>query len=312
MKILIVGAGMIGVTYGWALSEAGQDVTHFVRSGRKEQLKEGVTLDLIDDRKRHPKTNMAKYALKCVENILPSDHYELIILPLHFYQVEAALQTLIPVSGDAIFLDLGSNWNGTETIEKLIPKERYLLGFPYGGGTIENGTYVTYLGPKVYVGEVNGVPTEKLERVKSFFTQADIQTDVSDNILHLLWTSHVGAVAFSAGIVRSQGVIPFLHDKAAMTQSYYVVKELYELCRLRGVDPYRYMDQAFLFKLPLWLFMPVLRMFCTYNAGVVRVFSHIAEPERDARELYIAMLNTAQELKFDLPRTKATESYLMQ
>lgn len=311
MKTLIVGAGIIGVTYGWALSEAGHDVTHFVRSGRKEQLKEGVTLDLIDDRKRHPKTNRSKYVLKCVESILPDDHYELIILPLHFHQVEAALQILVPLSGDAIFLDLGSNWNGVEAMEKRIPRERYLLGFPYGGGTIVNGSYVTYLGPKIYVGRVDGMHTEKLERVKSFFAQADIQIDVPDNILHLLWTSHVGAVAFSAGIVRSQGVIPFLHDKAAMIQSYYVVKELYELCRLRGVDPYRYVDQAFLFKIPVWLFMPVLRMFCTYNAGVVRVFNHIARPERDARELYIAMLKTAQELKFDLPRTKATESYLM-
>jgi len=311
MKTLIVGAGLIGVTYGWALSEAGYDVTHFVKSGRREQLKEGVKLDLIDDRKRHPKTNLANYALKCVESITPDDHYELIILPLHFHQVEAALQTLVPVSGDAIFLDLGSNWNGTEGIEKLVPSERFLLGFPYGGGTLENGTYVTYLGPKVYLGNVDGTHTEKLERVKSFFAQADIPTDVPDNILHLLWTSHVGAVAFSAGIVRSQGVTPFLHDKAALRQCYSVVKELYELCRLRGVDPYRYMDQSFLFKLPVWLFMPVLRLFCTYNAGVVRVFNHIAGPEKDARELYKAILKTAQELKLDLPRTKATESYLM-
>jgi ketopantoate reductase len=310
MKTLNVGAGMIGVTYGWALSEAGHDVTHFVRSGRKEQLKEAVALDLIDDRKRHPKTSITKYALKCVESILPDDHYELIILPLHFYQVETAFETLVPASGDGIFLDLGSNWNGTEAIEKLIPRERYLLGFPYGGGTIENSTYVTYLGPKVYVGKVDGAHTGGLERVKSFFAQADIQTDVSDNILHLLWTSHVGAVAFSAGIVRSQGVTPFLHDRAALRQCYFVVKELYTLCRLRGVDPYRYVDQAFLFKIPVWLFMPVLRLFCTYNAGVVRVFNHISLPERDARELYIAMLKTAQELKFDLPRTKAIESYL--
>jgi len=311
MKTLIVGAAVIGTLYGWALSEAGHDVTHFVRSDRKEQLRDGVTLDMIDDRKRHKKTNTAKYALKCIESITPDEHYELIILPIHFYQVEAALQVLIPVSGDAIFLMLGSNWNGTERIEKLVPRERFLLGFPYGGGTLENDVCVTNLGAKVYVGEVDGAHTEKLERLKSFFAQADIQTDMSDNILHLLWTSHVGAVAFSAGIVRSHGITQFLHNKAALTQSYYVVKELYELCRLRGVDPYRYMDQSFLFKIPVWLFMPVLRLFCTYNAGVIRIFSHIAEPERDARELYKAMLKTAQELNMDLPRTRAVESYLL-
>jgi ketopantoate reductase len=311
MKTLIVGAGVIGVTYGWALSEAGHDVTHFVRPDRKKQLQDGVTLDVIDDRKRHKKTNTAKYALKCVESITPDDHYELIILPIHFYQVEAALQALIPGSGEAIFLDFGSNWNGIQGIEKYIPGERYLLGFPYGGGTREAGKYVVYLGPKIYLGEVNGMHTEKLQRVKSFFAQADIQADVPDNILHLLWTSHSGAVGMSAGIAQSKGVAAFLRDRALMAQSYEIVRELFELCRLRGADPYRYIDAAFLYKIPVWLHVPVLRLFCSYNPGITRILAHVAEPERDARELYKAMLKTAQELKLDLPNTKAVEPYLL-
>jgi len=146
--------------------------------------------------------------------------------------------------------------------------------------------------------------------VKSLFAKADIQTDVPDNILHLLWTSHSTAVGLGAGLAKSRGVTPFLHDKTSMTQGYYVVKELFELCRLRGVDPYKYPDQAFLFKMPVWLFMVVLRLFCSYNAGVPRVLAHVAEPAYDARELYVAMMKTAQELKFDMPRTKAVGVYL--
>jgi 2-dehydropantoate 2-reductase len=34
MKTLIIGTGIIGVLYGWALSQAGEDVTHFVRKGK--------------------------------------------------------------------------------------------------------------------------------------------------------------------------------------------------------------------------------------------------------------------------------------
>jgi 2-dehydropantoate 2-reductase len=54
MKTLIVGAGIIGTVYGWALSEAGIDVTHFVRPGRKQLLQDGVALDVLDERKGHP------------------------------------------------------------------------------------------------------------------------------------------------------------------------------------------------------------------------------------------------------------------
>jgi 2-dehydropantoate 2-reductase len=34
MKILIVGAGIIGSIYGWALANVGHSVTHFVRRGK--------------------------------------------------------------------------------------------------------------------------------------------------------------------------------------------------------------------------------------------------------------------------------------
>jgi 2-dehydropantoate 2-reductase len=55
MKTLIVGTGIIGVIYGWALSQADMDVTHFVRKGKKDRFKDGVKLDVLDERKGHPK-----------------------------------------------------------------------------------------------------------------------------------------------------------------------------------------------------------------------------------------------------------------
>jgi ketopantoate reductase len=38
MKISIVGTGIIGVIYGWALHQAGADVTHFVRPVKADQF----------------------------------------------------------------------------------------------------------------------------------------------------------------------------------------------------------------------------------------------------------------------------------
>jgi 2-dehydropantoate 2-reductase len=110
MKTLIVGTGIIGVIYGWALSQSGIDVTHFVRKGRKEQFKDAITLDLLDERKGHPKYNATKHTLKCVEEILPSDGYELIIVPTSMHQTEDVLKTLTPVSGNTVFLILSGNW----------------------------------------------------------------------------------------------------------------------------------------------------------------------------------------------------------
>jgi ketopantoate reductase len=52
MKVLIVGRGVVGTIYGWALSNAGIDVTHVVR---REALPATDTLDVPDLRAGHPK-----------------------------------------------------------------------------------------------------------------------------------------------------------------------------------------------------------------------------------------------------------------
>jgi len=38
MKILVFGAGVIGISYAWQLSLAGHDVALLVRPGRKQEL----------------------------------------------------------------------------------------------------------------------------------------------------------------------------------------------------------------------------------------------------------------------------------
>jgi 2-dehydropantoate 2-reductase len=141
MKTLVVGTGIIGTTWGWALSNAGINVTHLVRPGNKDRYKDGVTLDLLEGRKGHKKKNVVKYELKCVETISASDPYDLIIVSVNFNKIDAVLDQLVPLSGDALFLIFGANWFGVNPIEKHLPKERYLLGFPRGGGTQQDGMH---------------------------------------------------------------------------------------------------------------------------------------------------------------------------
>lgn len=68
----------------------------FVRSGRASQFPEGVTLDLLDERKGYPPKSIQRYPIHCVDSISPADGYELIIVPTNGQQVEAALRELAP------------------------------------------------------------------------------------------------------------------------------------------------------------------------------------------------------------------------
>jgi 2-dehydropantoate 2-reductase len=50
MRVLVVGAGIIGSIYGWALAESGHHIVHLVRSGKASALRDGLTLDMLDRR----------------------------------------------------------------------------------------------------------------------------------------------------------------------------------------------------------------------------------------------------------------------
>jgi ketopantoate reductase len=311
VKTLIVGTGIIGVIYGWALHQAGVDVTHFVRSGKKEQFLGGVTLDLLDERKGYPPKSTPHYPIRCVDSLKSSDGYELIIVATNGYQVEDALRMLAPHSGSAIFLILSGNWDGTAAIDAILPRERYLLGYPDGGGTIRDGLYWTNLGPEIHLGLLDGQSAECLEQVKTVFARAHIQADVPEDILHWLWVHNAGVIGFAAGFARYANVRQYLADRDLVHQSIRATRELYALCRLRGVDVGKYPETGFI-DLPIWLVALLLGWNFRRNESMQRYTTHAASVGslRETKFFYDSILKTAGEMALAVPSLKALGAYL--
>ena len=312
MKTLIVGSGVIGVIYGWALSQAGEDVTHLVRQGRKDQFKDGINLDLLDERKGHTKYNIAKYAIKCVEEVSPSDGYELIIVPTSMHQTESALQELVPVSGQAIFLVLSGNWDGTDSIDRLLPRERYLIGYADAGGTIRSdGVYWTNLGAEIHLGEVDGKPSSKLDKVKTLFVHADMKPDIQENIVHWIWQHVAGTVGYAAGFAKHREMAPYLEDKALLRQCTLATLELFKLCQLRGVDLKKFPEASFA-SFPAWLITLLVRWNIKRQESAQRYTAHAGSENslQETRAYLDKMVKTADELGFEMPNLRMLGVYL--
>jgi ketopantoate reductase len=120
MKTLIIGAGIIGSIYGWALSEGGHDVTHFVRKGKAAQFANGMQIDMLENRKGK-KNFIGEYAIKVTETLSPSDGYEAVIVPTKPYQLVGVLEQIVSLTGEADYLLLTQNWNGTAEIDAVLP-----------------------------------------------------------------------------------------------------------------------------------------------------------------------------------------------
>ena len=312
MKTLIIGTGVIGTIYGWALAEANIDVTHYVRPGKKGNLQQGVDLDLLDERKGHLANNQTHYNLHCVEEVRPNDGYELVIVPVNAQQLIEALHTLIPCVGDiATFLILSSNWEGTTEIDALLPRQRYLLGYADGGGTVRNGAYWTNLGAEIHLGVLEGQSAEKLAQVKALFEKADMKPDVQPNILHWLWVHNASAVGFAAGFAKYCKVKPFLRDGDLMKTCVQATSELVHLCEKRGVNIKDYPDVSFV-DWPSWLVVAIMRWLYSTNKSMQRYTAHAASTGslQETRMHFFAMQRTASDLGMSVSALQSLEVFL--
>jgi 2-dehydropantoate 2-reductase len=311
MKTLVVGTGVIGTIYGWALTEAGVDVTHLVRQGKASQIPDRLRLDVLDERKDHEKEHLTEYAPKVVEELTPADGYELVMVPTNGHQVEAALASVVPRAGEALFLVFTSNWNGTDAIDRLLPRDRYLLGYADGGGTIRDGLYWTNLGAEVHLGAVEGGSPDALRRVRSLFERADMRPDVQDDILHWLWVHNASTVGFEAGFAKYGDNRRTLKDRALMTTCIEATRELLGLCERRGVNLKRYPEVSFR-RWPNRAVIAFMRVLYRTNKSMQRFTAHAASPGaiREAKENFDAMMRTAEELHVELPALRSLGGYL--
>lgn len=287
------------------------EITHYVRPGKKEQYRQGVDLDLLDERKGHLTNNQAHYNLRCVEEVHPADGYELVIVPVNAHQLTEALQTLVPCFGkDTTFLIITSNWEGTAAIDGLLPHQRYLMGYADGGGTVRNGAYWTNLGAEIHLGAIEGQSREKLAQVKALFEKADMKPDVQPNILHWLWVHNASVVGFAVGFAKYGEVKPFLRDGALMKTCVQATSELVHLCVKRGVDLKQYPDVSFV-DWPTWLVVAMMRWMWSTNKSMQRYTAHAASASsmQETRMHYDAMRCTASELGMQAPALQSLEVY---
>jgi 2-dehydropantoate 2-reductase len=103
MKILMVGMGVIGTIYGWAFSEAGIDITHIVRKGKKTKFEDGIAIDVYDLREGHPESQNTLYQPEVIEELSPEDGFELIIVATKHYQAIEAVRELKDIIPSATF-----------------------------------------------------------------------------------------------------------------------------------------------------------------------------------------------------------------
>lgn len=310
MNVLIVGTGVIGTIYGWALKEAGVKVTHLVRSGKPDLVSNGAKIDILDERKGFKKYNQTKYDITITESLEEHSTYDLVIVPTNWYQTEPALKAIAPKCPDSFFYILTSNWTGTEMFDSILSKNRYILGYPDGGGTIKKGVYWTNIGPEIHIAKPEPDNEKGFELVREVFLKASITPDIQENILYWLWVHNAGSTAISLAFQKYKNVEKYLTDKKLLKHSFLATRECLDLCEKRGAYSKKFPEIS-AFRWPMWLLIPMFRYNFRHNESMKRYTAHgESMPVEDIACNYYDILKTAKELNFEMPYYQELESIL--
>ena len=201
MKICFLGAGALGSSIGGALTEAGLDVylidqwaehvNEMNINGLK--VKEGSTERIIK----------VKAKTDCT-GIGPAD---LVIVLVKSFHTKEAIEKASPIIGEnTLVMSLQNGLGNEEVLAEVLGKERLIGGKTYVGGVLlKPGQVVSGVKGKVtYIGELDGSNTERINCVAEVLNKAGLLTNVSTNIVGMIWDKLLINVATGAlsGITR--------------------------------------------------------------------------------------------------------------
>ena len=305
MRVLIVGRGVVGTIYGWALSKAGIDVTHVVR---KEGLPATDTLDLLDLRSGYPKHTRATYAPKTVRRINRSDNFDIVIVATKHYQAVQAIQQYQPDASRATILLFTANWDGTEDIDRILARSSALWGYAKAtGGVDAKGILVATVDPAVRRGMLEGSDPDRFSAVAELFQSAGFTLDVKPNIVEWLWVHHAinaGGIGFC---LWAGGIAEATRNLRTLRLGVWAVREALGVVAARGVNPGSYPEARSVLNTPVWLACLAAAWGIRFTEKGRRLVqaSHFANSAEEMKRFYFDVLNTGESLGVAMPHLSA-------
>ena len=194
MKVLVIGAGVLGSLYAGRFQASGHEVVLLARGERLEQIR-SQGLNLVD----HKSGSSSVTMIQVVDRISQNENFELAIVFVRKNQLHDLIPTMASSKNIPNILFLVNNVSGIEEYCQAIGKERVLLGFPGAGGYRDPSGKVTYrILPAILqatqIGELDDATSPRLLKIAEMFRESGFPTEIQKNMDAWLKT-HVALVS---------------------------------------------------------------------------------------------------------------------
>ena len=305
VRILVLGAGVIGSVYGGKLLEAGHEVVLLARGSRLADLQSHGLL--LEDAQSG---NRTAQSVVVTNELASDDRFDLVLVPVRSEQLASTLAVLTVMTDGSDVLFFGNTGNRGAELAAALGK-RALFGFPAAGGTRDGPTikYVMIRQQKTMLGEPDGTTTSRIRRLQLILDGAGFPTLISSDI-HAWLLGHAAFVVPIAFALYRVGIdAPVLAaDPAAMRLMVLATREAFSALRATGNEEIP-TNLLALYRLPTVLVIAYWRRVLNSARGELWFGAHSraapAEMHALARDLQEAMRDTGRQTP-NLERLLAT------
>ncbi|GAB1475264.1 2-dehydropantoate 2-reductase [Bacillota bacterium] len=185
MKIAVIGAGAMGCLYGAKLSALEENEVYLVDIW-KEHIdainKKGLFME--------EKDRLLEFKrLKGVEGAEDAGICDLALIFVKSTLTGEAVRANREVFGpETLVLTLQNGLGNVELMEAELGRENIIAGTTAHGATMLGPGRMRHAGSgKTIIGELTGIKSPRLEAISALFSRADLETEISDNVLGLIW-----------------------------------------------------------------------------------------------------------------------------
>ncbi len=299
MKILIYGAGVIGCTYAWQLSEAGYDITVLVKPEKKQHIeKDGIAIHCKDFRSKEIQVKNIIFRTKTIDRLSPDHNFNYIIVSTGCNHLKEILPILKESAGEAHILFFQNLWvSDFEMINKYLYPSQYFFGFPFmaGGGKDSNNINSIIAGSKyskTMLGEADGKISDRVKRIASAMEKANMKPFISGQVKTWLVPHYAFIAGFSQSMINAGGCMKdFLSKKRSIKEAVLATREGFHICSEAGFDPKREKVNK-LYYMPMFICVPVIRRVFSDESMAMMFEGYIKHASDEVKQMTVNITNS--------------------
>jgi 2-dehydropantoate 2-reductase len=195
MKICVLGSGALGSTFGGLLTEAGFEVYLI------DKWKEHVHAMNTEGLKIIEGSSERVVKVRATTDYAEAGPADLVIFLVKSFDTKETIEKAQALIGSqTMVLSFQNGLGNEEILAEVVGPERVIGGKTYVGGVLVGPGHVIAgtKGKYSYIGELDGTTTERVTAIADQFNRAGLLTNVSSDILAMIWDKLLINVATGA------------------------------------------------------------------------------------------------------------------